>query len=100
MLFRSWNHALRAITSGAAETWGIADHYGTLQPGKDADLVIWDPDATVTVAASALEHRNKITPYAGEVLRGAVRATYLRGAAVYDHGRFTGPRGRLLGARA
>jgi len=39
-----WNHALRAITSGAAETWGIADQYGTLQPGKDADLVIWDGD--------------------------------------------------------
>lgn len=39
-----WNHALRAITEGAAETWGIADHYGTLQPGKDADLVIWDGD--------------------------------------------------------
>jgi len=39
-----WNHALRAITSGAAETWGIADRYGTLQTGKDADLVIWDGD--------------------------------------------------------
>lgn len=39
-----WNHALRAITSGAAEMWGIAGQYGTLQPGKDADLVIWDGD--------------------------------------------------------
>jgi len=39
-----WNHALRAITSGAAEMWGIADRYGTLEPGKDADLVIWDGD--------------------------------------------------------
>lgn len=39
-----WNHALRAITSGAAETWGIADHYGTLEPGMDADLVVWDGD--------------------------------------------------------
>ena len=39
-----WNHALRAITSDAAQTWGIADRYGTLQPGMDADLVIWDGD--------------------------------------------------------
>lgn len=39
-----WNDALRAITSGAAEMWGIADHYGTLEPGKDADLVVWDGD--------------------------------------------------------
>jgi imidazolonepropionase-like amidohydrolase len=39
-----WNHALRAITSGAAEMWGVADHYGTLEAGQDADLVIWDGD--------------------------------------------------------
>jgi imidazolonepropionase-like amidohydrolase len=39
-----WNDALRALTSGAAEMWGIADHYGTLEAGKDADLVIWDGD--------------------------------------------------------
>lgn len=39
-----WNDALQAITSGAAEMWGIADQYGTLEAGKDADLVIWDGD--------------------------------------------------------
>jgi imidazolonepropionase-like amidohydrolase len=39
-----WNHALRAITSGAAEMWGIADHYGKLEPGMDADIVVWDGD--------------------------------------------------------
>jgi len=76
------------------------DHKGSIAVGKDADLVIWDPDATVTVAPGMIEHRHTITPYAGEVLRGVVRATYLRGAAVYDHGRFgAAPVGRLLGAR-
>ena len=39
-----WNHALRALTSGPATTWGIADHYGTLESGMDADLVVWDGD--------------------------------------------------------
>jgi imidazolonepropionase-like amidohydrolase len=39
-----WNHALRAITNGAAEMWGVGDHYGTLETGMDADLVIWDGD--------------------------------------------------------
>lgn len=36
--------ALRAVTSAPARIWGIADHYGTLAPGQDADLVIWDGD--------------------------------------------------------
>lgn len=33
--------ALRAITLGSAEHIGISDRAGTLEPGKDADLVIW-----------------------------------------------------------
>jgi len=39
-----WDHALAAITRNPAEVWGIADRYGTLEPGKDADVVIWDGD--------------------------------------------------------
>ncbi len=39
-----WNDALKAITLNAAMTWGIDDHYGSLEPGKDADVVLWDGD--------------------------------------------------------
>jgi imidazolonepropionase-like amidohydrolase len=39
-----WNAALAAMTSVPARIWGIADRYGTLEPGKDADVVIWDGD--------------------------------------------------------
>ena len=34
----------RAITAGPAAIWGMADGAGTLAPGADADLVIWDGD--------------------------------------------------------
>jgi imidazolonepropionase-like amidohydrolase len=49
-----WAHALRALTSGAAETWGIEDHYGTLAPGQDADVVLWDGDPLEPTSAPAL----------------------------------------------
>ena len=39
-----WDAALAAMTSVPARLWGIADSYGTLEPGKDADVVIWDGD--------------------------------------------------------
>jgi imidazolonepropionase-like amidohydrolase len=39
-----WADAIKALTSGAAEIWGLADHYGRIAPGQDADLVIWDGD--------------------------------------------------------
>ncbi|HXO19191.1 MAG TPA: amidohydrolase family protein [Thermoanaerobaculia bacterium] len=39
-----WEEALRAITTAPARIWGLADRYGTVEAGKDADLVIWDGD--------------------------------------------------------
>lgn len=39
-----WDAALAAMTSVPARIWGIANRYGTLEPGKDADVVIWDGD--------------------------------------------------------
>jgi imidazolonepropionase-like amidohydrolase len=39
-----WNAALRAITLGPAEIFGVADRVGSLQAGKMADVVIWSGD--------------------------------------------------------
>lgn len=39
-----WAEALRALTINPARIWGFDDRYGTLEDGKDADLVIWDGD--------------------------------------------------------
>lgn len=36
--------ALRAITLNPARLWGIASSYGTIEVGKDADVVIWSGD--------------------------------------------------------
>lgn len=36
--------ALRAISINAAEIVGIDDRVGSLEQGKDADIVIWDTD--------------------------------------------------------
>lgn len=35
---------LRAITAGVARIWGLGENAGTLAPGADADLVVWDGD--------------------------------------------------------
>ncbi len=39
-----WDEALRAMTVNPARVWGIDAAYGTLEPGKDADVVVWDGD--------------------------------------------------------
>jgi len=40
----SHDDALRAITLTPAEVFGLSDHLGSLQPGKDANIVIWSGD--------------------------------------------------------
>ena len=40
----SHDDALRAITLAPAEVFGLGEHLGSLQPGKDANIVIWSGD--------------------------------------------------------
>jgi allantoinase len=85
------------MSEGPARLVGLEARKGSIAPGRDADLVAWDPDAEVRIDPAALHHRHKLTPYAGERLFGRVRATWLRGAKIYDDGRFVGaPRGELV----
>jgi imidazolonepropionase-like amidohydrolase len=40
----SWDDALRAVTLGPAEVFGIADKVGSLRPGRNANVVVWSGD--------------------------------------------------------
>ena len=40
----SWDQALRAVTLSAAEVFGVADRYGSLEPGRVANVVVWSGD--------------------------------------------------------
>ena len=67
---------------------GLENRKGMIAAGSDADLVIWNPDLEFRVAPETIHHRHKLTPYAGEVFRGMVEKTFLRGQIVYDGGAF------------
>jgi len=40
----TWEQALRAVTLSPAEIFGVADRYGSLEPGKVANVVVWSGD--------------------------------------------------------
>ena len=83
--------------AGPARLAGLAGRKGTLSPGADADFVVWRPEESFEVRPDALQHRHKLTPYAGRTLFGHVEATFLRGEKIYEMGRFVGPpRGEIL----
>ena len=87
----------RWMSERPARLVGLDARKGTIAPGRDADLVVWDPEEEFTVEANALQHRHKVTPYEGMRLRGVVRETWVRGTRVYNRGHFVHERhGQLL----
>ncbi len=72
------------LATGPARLAGLEGRKGVVANGADADLVVWDPDASFVVDPAALYHRHPLTPYAGRRLSGVVRQTWLRGDLVYD----------------
>jgi allantoinase len=91
------DHIARWMSSAPAALAGISRRAGALQAGREANFVIFDTGGEVTVTADRLHYRHAISPYLNETLRGAVKATYLRGEAAYREGSFAPrPSGREL----
>ncbi|GGV29882.1 allantoinase [Streptomyces griseoflavus] len=87
---------VRWMAAHTARLAGLGTRKGAVAPGHDADFAVLAPDETFTVDPAALQHRNRVTAYAGRTLHGVVRSTWLRGRRVMAGGEFTEPKGRLL----
>jgi dihydropyrimidinase len=80
------------LSTSPAARFGIADK-GALEVGRDADMVVFDPDARRTIRAADLHHTSDYTPYDGMDVAGAVRDVLVRGTDVICDGDFVGRRG-------
>jgi len=74
--------ALARITSAPAQL--MERDAGTLAPGAEADLCIFDPQAWWTVERSALRSQGKNTPFLGLEVPGRVRYTLVGGQVVHE----------------
>jgi dihydropyrimidinase len=66
---------------------------GAVEPGRDADIVLFDPAARRVLKAGDLHHTSDYTPYEGLAVSGAIRSVFVRGEAVVRDGTFVGRRG-------
>mmetsp|Transcript_13490 Transcript_13490/g.34615 ORF Transcript_13490/g.34615 Transcript_13490/m.34615 type:complete len:549 (+) Transcript_13490:128-1774(+) len=76
----------RVWSSGPAQLLGISDVTGEIRAGKQADIVVWDPDTLADTSPGSLHHKHKMTPYEGMELKGRVKATIVGGQQVYRDG--------------
>jgi dihydropyrimidinase len=88
------SHLTELLSANPARLWGLWPRKGTLQPGADADIVVYDPAPADRVRAEDLHHLAGYTPYEGMDVLGTVKVTISGGQIVYRQGRFTGVEGR------
>ena len=73
------------LSTRAAKLFGMYPRKGTLQPGSDADVVIFDPNAPHTIHASTNLHNCDNSPYEGYEAAGKTRDVILNGALVVEN---------------
>ena len=85
------------LSTGTARMFGLKDK-GEIAVGKDADMVIFDPDQKFTITQPKLHQNVDYTPYEGMEMTGMPYAVYSRGKRVAewqnDHVEFVGEVGR------
>ena len=77
---------VRLVATNPAKLFGLYPRKGTIAPGTDADLVLWDPNKKVTLSNSLMQHIIDYTPYEGMEVTGWPVSTIRRGEVVMRDG--------------
>jgi len=88
-----------AITSAnTAKLFNLYPRKGVVTEGADADLVLWDPQATKTISARTQHSKGDFNIFEGRTVRGLPTHTISQGRVVYANGdlRAEAGRGRYL----
>jgi dihydropyrimidinase len=89
----SLNRFVELTSTSPAKIFGMFPKKGTIAPGSDADLVVFDPNRTITLAAKTLHMKVDYNPYEGRQVTGAADTVLSRGRVVIENGKFTGRAG-------
>ena len=90
----SLNRFVELVATSPARIFGMYPKKGTIAPGSDADIVIWDPEAEFTISAQTHHMRVDYSLFEGFQVKGNVRQVLSRGEVVIDGGKFSGKPGR------
>ena len=89
----SFSKAIEICATNPAKLFGLNHLKGSLQPGLDADIVIYDPKKSVTIHNSEMHGNLDHTIWEDVKVKGYPVETYSRGKLVYKDGEFLGHKG-------
>lgn len=83
----------RVLSENPARVFGIYPQKGTITPGSDADVCIWDPDAERTIHQADLFSKSGFTAYEDWLVKGKPWMTMLRGNTLLKDGKLEQQKG-------
>jgi dihydropyrimidinase len=90
----SLNRFVEIVSTAPARIFGMYPKKGTLAPGSDADVVVWDPEAEHFISAKTHHMRVDYSMFEGSRVKGNARQVFSRGELIVDDGKFLGEAGR------
>ena len=84
---------VRVTSTNAAQIFNLYPRKGAVAVGADADLVVWDPQATRTISASTHHQRIDFNVFEGMTVQGVATHTVARGTLVWVNGDLRAQRG-------
>ncbi|MBI1850275.1 MAG: dihydropyrimidinase [Planctomycetes bacterium] len=86
----SMNRFVELTATAPAKIFGMWPKRGTIAPGSFADVVVFDANREITLAAKTLHMNVDYNPYEGRKVRGAPDVVLSRGRVVIENGKFVG----------
>jgi len=88
-----YERVVELCSSNPAKIFGLAPAKGSVAPGSDADIVLYDPEKEFTVTQKNMHSSIDYTIWEGIKFKGYPIRTYSRGSLVYKDGEFLGKAG-------
>ncbi|WP_428029395.1 dihydropyrimidinase [Ancylobacter sp.] len=87
------NEFVALTSTNHAKIYGLYPKKGSIAPGFDADIVLWDPNRKEIIRQELMHHAADYTPYEGMHVTGWPVMTLLRGKVMAEDGRIVGEPG-------
>ena len=87
------NEFVAATSANAAQIFNVYPRKGSISAGADADIVVWDPEATKTISAKTHHQKVDYNIFEGMTVKGCASHTISRGKVVYANGELNVERG-------
>ena len=81
------NEFVAVTSTNIAKILGMYPKKGAVLVGSDADLVVWDPEATKTITAGAQQSAIDYNVFEGQTVKGLPRFTLTRGVVAVTEGK-------------